>query len=121
MTLGGLASRGSAGRRGHVEIENIHTRMLPGVSRARAVVEACSRTAMARLLSMFSILAVFVPSFFMVGVGRQLFVPLSLAVAFSMIASYLLSSTLVPVFSTWLMREATVARSGSCADSMNDI
>ncbi len=63
-------------------------------------------TAMARLLSMFCILAVFVPSFFMIGVSRQLFVPLSLAVAFSMIASYLLSSTLVPVFSTWLMREA---------------
>ena len=63
-----------------MEIENIHTQMLPGVSRARAVVEACSRTAMARLLSMFCILAVFVPSFFMVGVGRQLFVPLSLAV-----------------------------------------
>ncbi|HVX66278.1 MAG TPA: efflux RND transporter permease subunit, partial [Bryobacteraceae bacterium] len=88
-----------------VEIENIHTQMLPGISRARAVVEACSRTAIARLLSMFSILAVFVPSFFMVGVGRQLFVPLSLAVAFSMIASYLLSSSLVPVFSTWLMKE----------------
>jgi multidrug efflux pump subunit AcrB len=50
-------------------------------------------------------LAVFVPSFFMVGVGRQLFVPLSLAVAFSMIASYLLSSSLVPVFATWLMKE----------------
>jgi multidrug efflux pump subunit AcrB len=47
-----------------------------------------------------------VPSFFMIGVSRQLFVPLSLAVAFSMIASYLLSSSLVPVFSTWLMREA---------------
>ena len=61
---------------------------------------------MARLLSMLCILAVFVPSFFMVGVGRQLFVPLSLAVAFSMISSYLLSSTLVPVFSTWLMQEA---------------
>jgi multidrug efflux pump subunit AcrB len=55
---------------------------------------------------MFCILAVFVPSFFMIGVSRQLFVPLSLAVAFSMIASYLLSSSLVPVFSTWLMREA---------------
>ena len=54
---------------------------------------------------MVCVLAVFVPSFFMVGVGRQLFVPLSLAVAFSMIASYLLSSSLVPVFSTWLMKE----------------
>jgi multidrug efflux pump subunit AcrB len=106
MTLGGLAlAVGVLVDEATVEIENIHTRMLPGVSRARAVVEACSRTAMARLLSMFCILAVFVPSFFMVGVGRQLFVPLSLAVAFSMIASYLLSSTLVPVFSTWLMKE----------------
>ncbi len=107
MTLGGLAlAVGVLVDEATVEIENIHTQMLPGVSRARAVVEACSRTAMARLLSMFCILAVFVPSFFMIGVGRQLFVPLSLAVAFSMIASYLLSSSLVPVFSTWLMRTA---------------
>jgi multidrug efflux pump subunit AcrB len=106
MTLGGLAlAVGVLVDEATVEIENIHTQMLPGVSRARAVIEACSRTAIARLLSMFCILAVFVPSFFMVGVGRQLFVPLSLAVAFSMIASYLLSSSLVPVFSTWLMRE----------------
>ncbi len=80
--------------------------MLPGVSRARAVVEACSRTAIARFLSMLCILAVFLPSFFMAGVARQLFIPLSLAVGFAMIASYLLSSSLVPVFSTWLMREA---------------
>src|ERR1035441_8400507 len=107
MTLGGLAlAVGVLVDEATVEIENIHTQMLPGVSRARAVVEACTRTAMARLLSMFCILAVFVPSFFMIGVGRQLFVPLSLAVAFSMIASYLLSSTLVPVFSAWLMKEA---------------
>jgi multidrug efflux pump subunit AcrB len=107
MTLGGLAlAVGVLVDEATVEIENIHTQMLPGVSRARAVLEACSRTAMARLLSMGCILAVFVPSFFMIGVGRQLFVPLSLAVAFSMIASYLLSSSLVPVFSTWLMREA---------------
>jgi|SRR5579884_2158521 len=107
MTLGGLAlAVGVLVDEATVEIENIHTQMLPGVSRARAVVQACSRTAMARLLSMFCVLAVFVPSFFMVGVSRQLFIPLSLAVAFSMIASYLLSSSLVPVFSVWLMREA---------------
>src|SRR5580658_4010242 len=107
MTLGGLAlAVGVLVDEATVEIENIHTRMLPGVSRARAVVEACSRTAMARLLSMCCVLAVFVPSFFMTGAGRQLFVPLSLAVAFSMMASYLLSSSLVPIFSTWLMREA---------------
>src|SRR5215472_11735436 len=106
MTLGGLAlAVGVLVDEATVEIENIHTQMLPGVSRARAIVEACSRTALARLLSMFCILAVFVPSFFMVGVGRQLFVPLSLAVTFSMIASYLLSSSLVPVFSAWMMKE----------------
>jgi multidrug efflux pump subunit AcrB len=106
MTVGGLAlAVGVLVDEATVEIENIHARMLPGVSRARAVVEACSRTAIARLLSMLCVLAVFVPAFFMAGVGRQLFVPLSLAVAFSMIASYLLSSSLVPVFSTWLMKE----------------
>jgi multidrug efflux pump subunit AcrB len=80
--------------------------LLPGVSRARAVLEACKRTVIARLLSMLCVLAVFVPSFFMKGVGRQLFVPLSLAVGFAMIASYLLSSTLVPVFGTWMMKES---------------
>jgi multidrug efflux pump subunit AcrB len=106
MTLGGLAlAVGVLVDEATVEIENIHTRMLPGVSRAQAVMEACSRTAAARFLSMLCILAVFVPSFFMTGAGRQLFVPLALAVAFSMVSSYLLSSSLVPVFSTWLMQE----------------
>jgi multidrug efflux pump subunit AcrB len=103
MTLGGLAlAVGVLVDEATVEIENIHTRLVPGVSPARAVVDACSRTAIARFLSMVCILAVFVPSFFMAGVARQLFVPLSLAVGFSMIASYILSSTLVPVFSVWL-------------------
>jgi multidrug efflux pump subunit AcrB len=106
MTLGGLAlAVGVLVDEATVEIENIHTGMLPGVSRARAVLNACSRTALPRLLSMLCVLAVFVPSFFMVGAGRQLFVPLSLAVGFAMISSYILSSTLVPVFSVWLMKE----------------
>src|SRR6266852_1034601 len=106
MTLGGLAlAVGVLVDEATVEIENIHTQLLPGISRARAVLEACKRTVIARLLSMFCVLAVFVPSFFMSGVGRQLFVPLSLAVGFAMIASYLLSSSLVPVFATWLMKK----------------
>jgi multidrug efflux pump subunit AcrB len=121
MTLGGLAlAVGVLVDEATVEIENIHTQMLPGVSRARAVMEACSRTALARLLSMFCILAVFVPSFLMVGVGRQLFVPLSLAVGFAMIASYLLSSSLVPVFSTWLMKEARQGEERSRLRSIYD-
>src|SRR5882762_2780735 len=107
MTLGGLAlAVGVLVDEATVEIENIHTQLLPGVSRATAVLEACKRTVIARLLSMLCVLAVFVPSFFMKGVGRQLFVPLSLAVGFAMIASYLLSSTLVPVFATWIMKES---------------
>jgi len=107
MTLGGLAlAVGVLVDEATVEIENIHTQLLPGVSRAKAVLEACRRTVIARLLSMLCVLAVFVPSFFMKGVGRQLFVPLSLAVGFAMIASYLLSSTLVPVFATWMMKES---------------
>ena len=107
MTLGGLAlAVGVLVDEATVEIENIHTQLLPDVSRAKAVLEACRRTVIARLLSMLCVLAVFVPSFFMKGVGRQLFVPLSLAVGFAMIASYLLSSTLVPVFATWMMKES---------------
>jgi multidrug efflux pump subunit AcrB len=106
MTLGGLAlAVGVLVDEATVEIENIHTEMRPGVAHAHAVVEACRRTAQPRLLAMLCVLAVFVPSLFMTGVARQLFVPLSLAVAFSMIASYVLSSTLVPIASAWLMRE----------------
>ena len=58
-----------------------------------------AQTAVPRLLAMLCILAVFVPSFFMQGAARALFVPLSLAVGFAMIASYILSSTFVPVLS----------------------
>ena len=107
MTLGGLAlAVGVLVDEATVEVENIHTQLLPGVSRAKAVLEACRRTVIARLLSMLCVLAVFVPSFFMSGVGRQLFIPLSLAVGFAMIASYLLSSSLVPVFAIWMMKES---------------
>jgi multidrug efflux pump subunit AcrB len=106
MTLGGLAlAVGVLVDESTVEIENLHTHMAAGVPRARAVVEATRLTVMPRFLSMLCILAVFLPSFFLTGVGRQLFVPLSLAVAFAMIASFSLSSSLVPVLSIWLMKE----------------
>src|SRR5438477_12878344 len=54
---------------------------------------------------MLCVLTVFVPSFFMAEVARQLFVPLSIAVGFAMISSYVLSTPLVPVLATWMMRE----------------
>src|SRR6266542_1444911 len=105
MTLGGLAlAVGVLVDEATVEIENIHTHLAGGVSKARAVLEACQRTITARLLSMLCVLSVFIPALFMAGVGRQLFVPLSLAVGFAMISSYVLSSTLVPVLSTWMLR-----------------
>ena len=105
MTLAGLAlAVGVLVDEATVEIENIHSHLTIGINRARAVVEACSRTATARLLSMVSMLAVFAPAYFMTGVVRQLFVPLALAVGLAMIASYVLSSSLVPVLSTWALR-----------------
>jgi multidrug efflux pump subunit AcrB len=57
-----------------------------------------------RLLAMLSVVAVFIPSFFMVGITKQLFIPLSLAVGFAMIASTTLASTLVPIMAVWLLK-----------------
>ncbi len=105
MTLGGLAlAVGILVDEATVEIENIHTQMHRTNSIAWAVRLGNAQTAVPRLLAMLCILAVFVPSFFMQGAARELFVPLSLAVGFSMIASYILSSTFVPVVATWLLR-----------------
>jgi multidrug efflux pump subunit AcrB len=71
---------------------------------ARSALEAAGETALPRLLAMLCILAVFVPAFFMEGAARALFVPVALAVGFSMVASWLLSSTLVPVLAVWWAR-----------------
>ena len=105
MTLGGLAlAIGILVDEATVEIENIHAQMKRGLPPAQAVLEGGSRTAVPRLLAMLCILAVFTSSFFMQGAARSLFVPLSLAVGFAMIASYLLSSTFVPVLCVWLLK-----------------
>src|SRR5499427_8503726 len=105
MTLGGLAlAVGVLVDEATVEIENIHSHLGSGMSKARAVLDACRKTITPRLLSMLCVLSVFIPAMFMAGVGRQLFVPLSLAVGFAMIASYVLSSTLVPILSTWMLK-----------------
>jgi multidrug efflux pump subunit AcrB len=60
---------------------------------------------------MLSVIAVFIPALFMVGIGRALFPPLAMAVAFAMIASFLLASSLVPVLSVWLLAKARLAES----------
>jgi multidrug efflux pump subunit AcrB len=102
MTLGGLAlAVGILVDEATVAIENIHTHRSRGGPLARAVLDASGEVVVPRLLAMLAVVAVFVPSFFMTGVSRSLFVPLSLAVGFAMIASFLLSSSLVPVLSVW--------------------
>ncbi len=107
MTLGGLAlAIGVLVDEATVEIENIHAQMEKTPSIARAVRLGNALTAAPRLLAMLCILAVFVPAFFMHGAARGLFAPLALAVGFAMIASYILSSTFVPVASVWLLRHA---------------
>ncbi len=108
MTLGGLAlAIGILVDEATVAIENIHRHLEHTPQAGRAVVAAMREVIVPRFLAMLCVIAVFIPSFFMVGVGRALFPPLGLAVAFSMIASYLLSSTLVPVLSVWLFRNRT--------------
>jgi multidrug efflux pump subunit AcrB len=106
MTLGGLAlAIGILVDEATVEIENIHVNLDKGMPRSLAVFDAAKRTIIPRFLAMVSILAVFVPSFFMLGISRALFVPLSLAVGFAMFSSYVLSSTFVPVLAIWILRE----------------
>src|SRR5205085_11642328 len=105
MTLGGLAlAVGILVDEATVEVENIHTQMAKAGTVARAVRLGNAETAVPRLLAMLCILAVFLPSFFMEGAARELFVPLALAVRFAMVTSYLLSSTFVPLLSVWLLR-----------------
>ncbi|HUI44118.1 MAG TPA: efflux RND transporter permease subunit, partial [Terriglobia bacterium] len=109
MTLGGLAlAVGILVDEGVVEIENIDSTLAqePGLPVARGVLNATRRTVVARFLSMLSIVAVFVPSLFMTGVAKNLFVPLSLAVGFAMVASFLLSSSLLPVLFLWMHRKS---------------
>ncbi|WP_414662536.1 efflux RND transporter permease subunit [Horticoccus sp. 23ND18S-11] len=105
MTLGGLAlAIGILVDESTVAVENIHAHIARGASVSRAALDGTRETALPRLLAMLCILAVFIPAFFMVGAAKALFVPMALAVGFSMIASYLLSSTLVPILSVWLLR-----------------
>src|SRR3981081_2111606 len=105
MTLGGLAlAVGILVDESTVTIENIHTRLADGRSLARAASEATAETTLPRFVAMLCILAVFIPAFFMTGASHNLFVPLALAVGFSMVGSYLLSSTFVPVLSVWMLR-----------------
>ncbi|MBI5772846.1 MAG: efflux RND transporter permease subunit [Verrucomicrobia bacterium] len=105
MTLGGLAlAVGILVDEATVAVENIHAHLSRGASLARAALDATRETALPRLLAMLCVLAVFIPAFFMQGAAKALFVPLALAVGFAMVASFILSSTLVPILSVWFLR-----------------
>lgn len=105
MTLGGLAlAVGILVDESTVTIENIHHHLELGKTKARAVWDACREIAGPKLLILLSVLCVFVPALMMTGVPRSMFLPLSLAVGFSMIASFVLSQTLVPILVNWLLK-----------------
>src|SRR5882757_3791991 len=106
MTLGGLAlAIGILVDESTVTIENIHRHQEMGKSKARAIADACHEIALPKLLILLSTLAVFAPAFLMTGVPQGMFLPLSMAVGFSMIPAFLLSQTLVPVLSNWVLKD----------------
>src|SRR3989339_64689 len=105
MTLGGLAlSVGILVDMATVTIENIHQHLERGEPKAKAILYGCREVAGPLLLILFSILAVFTPALFMSGVPKGMFMPLSLAVGFSLIASFFLALTFVPVAANWLLK-----------------
>lgn len=105
MTLSGLAlAIGILVDQATVVIENIHQHLEMGKTKARAILDATREVSFPLLLITLCILAVFAPALLMNGVPKGMFMPLSLAVGFSMIASYIFSQSLVPVLSNWWLK-----------------
>jgi multidrug efflux pump subunit AcrB len=105
MTLGGLAlAVGILVDDATVAIENIHRHMAAGKALEDAIVDGAQEIAMPAFVSTLCICIVFVPMFFLTGVAHYLFVPLAEAVVFAMLASYVLSRTLVPTLVLWFYR-----------------
>jgi multidrug efflux pump subunit AcrB len=104
MTLGGLAlAVGILVDDATVEIENINRNLDQGKETVQAILDGAQQIAVPAFVSTLSICIVFVPMFFLTGVARYLFVPLAEAVSFAMLASYLLSRTLVPTMAKYLL------------------
>ncbi len=104
MTMGGLAlAVGILVDDATVEIENIERQMLLGKNPHQAILDGAAEIAMPALVSTLCICIVFVPMFFLTGVARSLFVPMAEAVVFAMLASYVLSRTLVPTLVMYVM------------------
>src|SRR5467141_2286959 len=105
MTLGGLAlAVGILVDDATVEIENVHRNMDMGKPILQAILAGAQQIAVPALVSTLCICIVFLPMFLLGGVARYLFVPLAEAVIFAMLASYLLSRTLVPTLAMYLLK-----------------
>jgi multidrug efflux pump subunit AcrB len=105
MTLGGLAlAVGILVDDATVTIENIERYLEEGNELNHAILEGASQISVPALVSTLSICIVFLPMFFLSGVARYLFVPLAEAVVFAMLASYILSRTLVPTLAMYLLK-----------------
>ncbi|HEX3702871.1 MAG TPA: efflux RND transporter permease subunit [Vicinamibacterales bacterium] len=105
MTLGGLAlAVGILVDDATVEIENINRNLAQGKPTEQAILDGAQQIAIPAFVSTLCICIVFVPMFFLTGVGRYLFVPMAEAVVFAMLASYFLSRTLVPTMAKFLLR-----------------
>lgn len=108
MTLGGLAlAVGILVDDATVAIENINRQIDQGKPLVQAIIDGSAEIATPALVSTLSICIVFVPMFFLSGVARYLFVPLAEAVVFAMLASYVLSRTLVPTMARYMLTEQT--------------
>ncbi|MBT9331722.1 efflux RND transporter permease subunit [Paracidobacterium acidisoli] len=106
MTLGGMAlAVGILVDDATVEIENINRNLEEGKAIEQAILDGAAQIAVPAFVSTLSICIVFVPMFFLTGVARYLFVPLAEAVVFAMLASYLLSRTVVPTMAKYLLQE----------------
>jgi multidrug efflux pump subunit AcrB len=106
MTLGGLAlAVGILVDDATVEIENINRNLESGKEIEQAILDGAAQIATPALVSTLAICIVFVPMFFLSGVARYLFVPMAEAVVFAMLASYLLSRTVVPTMAKYLLHE----------------
>jgi multidrug efflux pump subunit AcrB len=120
MTLGGLAlAVGILVDDATVEIENINRNLESGKEIEQAILDGAAQIAVPAFVSTLSICIVFVPMFLLSGVARYLFVPLAEAVVFAMLASYLLSRTVVPTMAKYLLHEHDDAEAARKSHSRN--
>ncbi|MGA8028844.1 MAG: efflux RND transporter permease subunit [Bryobacteraceae bacterium] len=120
MTLGGLAlAVGILVDDATVEIENINRNFEMGKEIEQAILDGAAQIAVPAFVSTLCICIVFVPMFFLTGVAKYLFVPLAEAVSFAMLASYLLSRTIVPTLAKYLLRGHSHHEAVAHADPRN--